>query len=136
MRKLFFIFISTISLLGCQSNLEVVSATKKIIYPGIQTQKPYIKFIVSLKASKRINIDSVLFVDNEKCYKLNKINYLKNTSPINNKHSIEVLFKGNEETVFTCNSSKNGTLRLFYTHSNISKKLEISSFTTKKETRR
>ena len=136
MKKLFFIFISTLSLLGCQSNLEVISASKKLIHPGIEIQKPHMKFNLSLKAPKKFSIDSVIFVDNEKCYRINRIYYLEDTSPVNNMFSIELLFKENEKIVFNCNSSKNGTLKLFYTHLNISKELEIQSFTTEKITRR
>ena len=136
MRYSFIILLSFLSLLSCQSNLEVVSAKRKTIYPGVQTANPYVKFVVTLKTSDLITIDSATIVDKNKCYKLNRIHTVIEKSGIQKKHIIEVLFKGNENVLQTSNTSDNGMLTLYYTASNSQKSIEISSFTNQKETRR
>ncbi len=136
MKKEVFIFLSLLSFLSCQSNLKVLSAKRKTIYPDITTQKPYVKFIIKIEASKEIIIDSATIVDNNKCFKLNRIHTIVEKSRIQKKHTIELVFKGNENITNSCLLSKNGLLTLFYTASNYPKKLEISSFTHQKETRR
>lgn len=136
MKPSYFIFLSLLSLLSCQSNLEVISAKRKTIYPGIQTQKPYVKFIVVLETPKTISIDSARVIENNTCFKLDRIHSVTEKSTFQKKYTVEILFKGNEATIGNCGTLNNGMLSLYYTTSNTQKVIEISSFTSQTETKR
>lgn len=130
---------------SCKSNLEVISAKKKTVYPGLANQKPYTKFVVEIKAKNPITakIDSIVLVENNKCYKVDFLlssktssTFLKEVNKSGN-YSIEALLKeGKYKELNNCSNAENGKLTIFYKINNENKKLEIDSFTTEKEFKR
>ncbi|TCP23930.1 hypothetical protein EV195_10795 [Tenacibaculum skagerrakense] len=123
-----FIFFCFVLLIGCQSNLKVISAKRKIMYSNVTMEKPHVKFIVTMEANETISIDSAQIIDNNTCYKINPVSTISEKTALQKRYTVELLFKGNEDTVINCNSTKNGKLSLFYSTSNAQKVIEISSF--------
>ncbi|CAM1344293.1 hypothetical protein [Tenacibaculum amylolyticum] len=132
-------------LYSCQSSLSVISAKKKMIYPGVPTLMPSTKFviIVDAKYPKRVTIDSLTFVENSKCYKMEPYIKTKNSSFVKEIrkegiYAIEATLKSPNKRIIAnnCSTAKNGNLTIFYHDESAAKQIEIDSFMEEKETRR
>lgn len=137
--------ISFFLLYNCQSNLSVISAKKKMIYPGIPSLQPSTKFviIVDAKYPKRVTIDSLTFIENSKCYKMEPFIKTKNSSFVKEirregVYAIEATLKSPNKRIIAnnCTTAKNGNLTIFYHDESTAKQIEIDSFIEEKEARR
>lgn len=146
MKHAIFIITSLFFLFSCQSSLSVISAKKKMIYPGIPSLKPYTKFVVTVEAKnpKQIQIDSLIFVENNQCYNMiprlsdNKSSTLLKEIQKDGTYTIEANLKKHKYKKIkkSCKQLQNGKLTIFYKNEQTSKKIEITSFIQKKQIRR
>jgi hypothetical protein len=67
LKRIYSIFL-LLTLFACDSSLQILSTKKQTIIPGIQTVKPYTKYLVEVQVNsdKTLKVDSVLVFEKEK----------------------------------------------------------------------
>ena len=144
--KKFFGFLIVLLLVGCKSDMKIISSIKQKVIPGIETAKPFTNYIfkVQIKSDLDITINRVLVIENKQCFQpkllIKKEKSASYIDKINSKgtYFFEVAIKdGNYSKVDDCdaNGSKDKVI-LFYSVNNQQKEMEISSFLEEEKRRR
>lgn len=131
--------------LSCNSHITLISKTKQTIYPGVRTQKTYIKYIVkfSVNTNEVISIDSIYINKEAHFYKVK--NYLikeeKSTSYtekiINNGiYILEISLKENNASTIQKHSHPKREVTVYYQHGNIAKSMILNDFIEEYKTKR
>lgn len=142
MKKVIWIYLGSFLIFGCTSNLKVLSAKKKMVYPGISTVQPYYKYVLELDLNPNITIDSVLVGKDGKCYKV--VHFLIAKS--NHSYTTTVdgsgiyfleadLKKGRQQQVINCNVA-DGKVVVHYKEDQKNKTIAVNSFIEEREHRR
>lgn len=144
MKKLLLV-IGLLLFIACNGSIELVSAKKQQVIPGIRSATNYSNYIVKFKSSSDeiVEIQKVIISENGTCY---KVNYVLNKKGSNEQLKsiaekgefviIASMLETNKTIVDKkCNATIN-RLELYYSVNGKSKTLSVSKFTSEKINRR
>lgn len=130
---------------ACDSSVQIISAKKQNIIPGVQTVKPYSKYLVEVEvnSNKTIKIDSVIVLEKDKlCRKATYFIKDKGTNNVVAEVNVQGAYvidatvnESSKKTSMSCEESVNKMI-VFYKVNNRSKVLGINSFTEETVRRR
>ena len=143
MKKILFLLLIALCI-SCKGELEVISAKKQTVIPGVKTAKKHTKYQIQFKNTSSVNksIDSILISENNTCYKVNfgmhkdkSPQLIKETSGLGLYIISASLIDGNHTKSTNCSSSENEVI-IYYKIGKSSKKLVINSFIEERKTMR
>ena len=143
MKKLFLYSLILFSA-GCHADIELVSAVKQIILPGLPNAERYVNYQleVAVKKESTLRLDAVLvWVDNE-CYdvdfsvKSKATNQLVDNLGTPGAYVLNVPLRGNKKHLSDNCSATSESVTVIYQHQNNVQNLVVSSFQETKITRR
>ena len=143
MKKVSVIFL-ILSFLSCKNHLNIISAIKQTVIPGVQSAKPYSNYIfkIDIKDPLELKLERVLVVENKQCYQ-SKF-FIKKQGVVGYPEKIQdsgvyiletAIKEGNYSIIENCNIDKNKVI-LFYSINGKKQKTEIDSFIEEQKRRR
>jgi hypothetical protein len=130
-------------LVSCKSELEIITAKKISVTPGIASGQKYSKYVISVnkKSNTTIQIDSIHINKNGKCYQPNFI-LVKEKSPTqltvfseNGNYVISASLLNTKPLDSDCNIAKNGAA-IYFKEGDKSKAITIRAFSEEKKSLR
>ncbi|MDH7446730.1 hypothetical protein [Aquimarina sp. 2201CG14-23] len=122
---------------SCKKDVEILSAIKETIIPGIPESKPYVRYVVDLELlnDHNVEIEKIEFLQN-------KVSDFSIVDSKNNTDISKIEKKGMYKLIVTPNMENNessdikDTLVIFYKFDDQNKKITLNSFTEKVTRRR
>lgn len=133
-----FITISLLlTLFACKSSLQIVSTKKQNIIPGVQSAKPYTKYLIEFNVDSKQTfiIDSVLAYEKDKACKVathfikdQKMNNVITQVTTPGTYLLNATVKENSLKRSVSSSSMADKLSIYYSENGKSKIIEVNSF--------